>query len=175
MSTLAIENCLISKLPTLFRSSNVLEMSPEDLADLAGETPESSLERQRLEAKRKTLKTGLQSLKSLNKRRNVVDPIEQNQLTSEESNQVSVKTPSRSENSHAATTSAGEPLQVTIPDGPPQSLDRDEIPQHASDDHSPPLTVYDSEGEAVSAGVQRNKQHINIWEELRRGTFEKPL
>ncbi|KAL8367053.1 hypothetical protein RB599_010965 [Gaeumannomyces hyphopodioides] len=74
LSILAIEDCLISKLSTLFRSSNVLEMSAEDISRLAGETQESSLERKRLEAKRGILETGLQGLKSLHKRRNVNPP-----------------------------------------------------------------------------------------------------
>ncbi|KAK1756313.1 hypothetical protein QBC47DRAFT_460164 [Echria macrotheca] len=70
VGVLAIENCLISKLPTLFRASNFPEMSGEALAHLVGETPESSLERKRLEEKREILKTGLQSL---HKRRNLIN------------------------------------------------------------------------------------------------------
>lgn len=96
VSVLAIEDCLISKLSTLFRSSNVLEMSGEDISRLAGETLESSLERKRLEAKRGILETGLQGLKSLHKRRNVVNPPKQDQVGSEDSEQMSVMTPSRS-------------------------------------------------------------------------------
>lgn len=38
VSVLAIEDCFISKLPMLFRSSNVLNMSDEDISRLAGET-----------------------------------------------------------------------------------------------------------------------------------------
>jgi hypothetical protein len=47
VSVLAIEDCLISKLPTLFRSSNVLPMIEGDISHLAGETQESSIERKR--------------------------------------------------------------------------------------------------------------------------------
>jgi hypothetical protein len=97
MSVLAIENRLISKLPTLFRSSIVMDMSEQDLSDLAGETSESSLERKRLEAKRAILKTGLQSLKSLRKRRNFVKVAEQEQGAPEDSEQTRFRTPSRSE------------------------------------------------------------------------------
>lgn len=88
MSVLAIENCLISKLSTLFRASNFPEMSDQALAHLAGETSESSLERRRLEAKRETLKTGLQSL---HKRRNLVNlPKQDWELGEEESENMSV-------------------------------------------------------------------------------------
>lgn len=89
VSVLAIEDCLISKLSMLFRSKNVLEMSEQDRSRLAGETPESSLERKRLEAKRGILETGLQSLKSLHKRRNVVNPPQKDQASSEGSEQMS--------------------------------------------------------------------------------------
>lgn len=175
VSTLAIENCLISKLCTLFRSSNVLEMSPEDLSDLAGETPESSLERQRLEAKRKILKTGLQSLKSLNKRGNVVDPIEQDQMAPEESNPVSVMTPSRSEKSPAAINSAGVLLQEIIPDEPSQSLNRVEIQQHEAVDDSPPQTVYDTEEEASWASVQKKRKNTASRQGTVEHMFETPV
>lgn len=124
MSILAIEDCLISKLSTLFRSKDVVDMNPQELSHLAGETRESSLERQRLEAKRSILRTGLQSLKSLNKRRNVVNPAEPDQMTSEESDQVSVMTPSRSEKSPVATNSAGAAPREIIPDEPSHSPDR---------------------------------------------------
>lgn len=106
LSILAIENCLIGKLPTLFKSSNVLEMSAEDLSRLAGETRESSLERKRLEAKRGTLETGLQGLKSLHKRKNVNAPEQdQDRLASEDSEQASATTPSGSEKASIATDS----------------------------------------------------------------------
>jgi hypothetical protein len=97
MSILAIEDCLISKLSMLFRSSNVLKMGDEEIARLAGETLESALERRRLEAKRGILETGLQGLKSLHRRRNTVSPNNADQVASEDSQQLSVMTPSRSE------------------------------------------------------------------------------
>ncbi|KAM3521620.1 hypothetical protein MY4038_008968 [Beauveria bassiana] len=84
ISVLAIEDCLISKLPTLFRSSNVLHMSDEDIFRLAGETQESSIERKRLEGKRETLETGLQGLKNLLKRRNIVSLPNQDQAKDSE-------------------------------------------------------------------------------------------
>ncbi|KAJ9138996.1 p-loop containing nucleoside triphosphate hydrolase protein [Coniochaeta hoffmannii] len=79
MSVLAIEDCLIGKLSTLFGSREVLNMSEQDISRLAGETAESSLERKRLEAKRGILETGLKGLKSLHKHRNVVDSPKQDQ------------------------------------------------------------------------------------------------
>ncbi|KAK0618879.1 P-loop containing nucleoside triphosphate hydrolase protein [Immersiella caudata] len=90
MSVLAFENRLISKLPTLLRSSNFPEMGDEAaLHELAGETDESSLERRRLEEKRGTLKKGLQDLKSLQKRKNLVKRPKQEQGPQEESERMS--------------------------------------------------------------------------------------
>jgi hypothetical protein len=125
VSTLAIEDCLISKLSTLFRSSNVLEMSSQDLSRLAGETRESSLERKRLETKRGILETGLQSLKSLHKRRNAVNPPKQNRVASGDSEQMSAMTPNRSENASIATNSAEA---APLPDEPAHSLGGVAIP-----------------------------------------------
>jgi len=128
VSILAIEDCLISKLPTLFRSSNVLEMSGQDISRLTGETQESSLERKRLEAKRGILETGLQSLKSLHKRRNVIKSLKEDQAASEDSEQMSAMTPSRSEKASIATNSAEAAPRAIIPDEPSHSPDRVAIP-----------------------------------------------
>ncbi|KAH7176009.1 P-loop containing nucleoside triphosphate hydrolase protein [Dactylonectria macrodidyma] len=128
VSTLAIEVCLISKLSTLFRSRNVLEMSDQDRSRLAGETPESSLERKRLEAKRGILETGLQSLKSLHKRRNVASPPKQNQVASEDSEQMYAMTPSGSEKASIANNSAEAAPRAIIPDECSHSPDRVVIP-----------------------------------------------
>ena len=118
VSVLAIEDCLISKLSTLFRSSNILEMSGQDISRLAGETPESSLERKRLEAKRGTLETGLQGLKSLYKRRNIVNPPKQEQVEPEDSEQMSSMTSIRSEKASIATNNAQAALRAILPDEP---------------------------------------------------------
>ncbi|KAF5701089.1 Mx2 (GTPase) [Fusarium mundagurra] len=72
VSALAIEDCLISKLPSLFTSSSVAEMSDETLHLLAGENEESATERERLERKQAILEKGLQDLKSLYKHSTVV-------------------------------------------------------------------------------------------------------
>lgn len=118
VSTLAIEDCLISKLSTLFRPRNVADMSSEDIRRLAGETRESSLERERLEVKRKVLEIGLQGLKSLHKRRIVVDPPKLDQAVSDDSERISVVTPSRSKKESVATSSAESSPPATIPDEP---------------------------------------------------------
>lgn len=85
MSVLAVEDCLIGKLPALFRSKDFPDMSDEDLSDLVGETKESGQERGRLEAKRGILKTGLRSLKSLHKRKSPANSPRQDQGALEES------------------------------------------------------------------------------------------
>ncbi|KAM0217107.1 hypothetical protein ACHAPA_006021 [Fusarium lateritium] len=84
VSVLAIENCLISRLSSLFRSGTVAEMSDEDLNLLAGETKESSSKRKHLEAKKGILEKGLQDLKSLYKRRTIVELTKQDDAMFEE-------------------------------------------------------------------------------------------
>jgi hypothetical protein len=74
VSVLAIEDCLIGKVAKLFRSSQLLEMSPEDVSRLAGETEESSVERKHLIQKRKILDAGLRGLKDLQRQRQIANP-----------------------------------------------------------------------------------------------------
>lgn len=74
VSVLAVEDCLIGKVSKLFRSSQFLEMSPDDVSRLARETEESSVERKQLIQKRKILDTGLRGLKNLQRQRHTVDP-----------------------------------------------------------------------------------------------------
>lgn len=128
VSILAIEDCLISKLPTLFRSSNVLEMNDEDRSRLAGETQESSMERARLEAKRGILETGLQGLKSLHKRRNIITAAKELPATSENSRHTSAITPSRSEEGSISTNHAELATRSIIPSEPYHRPDSPEIP-----------------------------------------------
>lgn len=128
MSILAIEDCLISKLPSLFKSGTVLAMSEEDISRLAGETSGSSLERKRLDAKHRILESGLQGLKSLRKRRNLANPPKQNQVASEDSEQTSAMTPSRSEKASTATNSVEAAPRAITPDEPSHSRDRIVIP-----------------------------------------------
>lgn len=74
VSVLAIEDCLIGKVAKLFRSSQFLEMSPEDVSRLARETEESSVERKHLIQKRKILDAGLRGLKNLQRQRQIYNP-----------------------------------------------------------------------------------------------------
>lgn len=141
VSTLAIEDCLINKLSTLFRSSNVLEMSHEDLSRLAGETPESSLERKRLETKRGILETGLQGLKSLHKRRKFVDPLKQDQVALGDSEQMSANESIRSEKASVTANSAEVPPRAITRNETSHSPERAAMPSPF--DEWPPQAVFD--------------------------------
>lgn len=156
VSNLAIEDCLISKLSTLFKSSNVLEMGPQDVSRLAGETRESSHERERLESKRKILKTGLQSLKSLNKRISGPKPMEQTQVTSEDSEKTHIMTPSGSEKASIATDSAGAAHHAINPDEPSHSPDKVEI--SPSVDERPPQIGFDGQIDDVWACTEKKHE-----------------
>jgi hypothetical protein len=127
VSSLAIEDRLISKLSTLFRSPSVMDMSEEVVSGLAGETPESSTERQRLEAKHKTLKAGLQSLKSLYKRRNSDKPPEQDQVALEDPQQTPDMTPRISDKASVATDSAESGVQDNTLGEPSPFLEKIEL------------------------------------------------
>ncbi|KAM0547829.1 hypothetical protein ACHAPJ_010175 [Fusarium lateritium] len=116
VSVLAIEDCLVSKLSSLFRSGNVVEMSDEDLYLLAGETQESCIERERIEVKQRILERGLQDLKSLYKRKTVVDLRRKDGLVSEDSDQMSAITRSRSGEASIITSSARAPSEEASPD-----------------------------------------------------------
>lgn len=161
VSVLAVEDCLISKLSTLFRSSNVLEMSGEDMSRLAGETQESSIERKRLEAKRGILETGLQGLKSLHKRRNAINPPKQDQVASEDSEQMFVMTPGRSERESIATNSTEPVRRAIISDEPPShSPDRITIP--SAIDEWPPQAEFHSDIEDGWAFRTSKKDKKNV-------------
>lgn len=76
MSNLAVEGCLVSKLDGLFRTRDILEMSPEDISRLSSESPDASSERERLLQKRDVLEKGLPALKGFQNRRNAFAPIQ---------------------------------------------------------------------------------------------------
>lgn len=78
-------------------------MSEEDISRLAGETQQSSIERQRLDGKRETLEKGLKGLKNLVKRRNMDKLPKQDQLVSKVSEQTLPLTTSPSEVASIAT------------------------------------------------------------------------
>lgn len=144
VSTLAIEDCLISKLSTLFRSKNVMNMSSDDITRLAEETPESSTERSRLKGKRETLETGLQNLKSLYKRRNINNRPQQNHVTSDDSEETPVLITSRSEKSSTATSDSEKAPRASIHDEPPHSPDGVSVPS-SSGEWSPQVGFQDGE------------------------------
>ena len=124
ISILAIKDYLISKLSTLFRSSNILKISSQNISRLVGETRESSLERKRLEAKYGILETRLEGLKSLHKRRNIVNPPKQDQVASEDLEETFAITRSRSKKASIATNSAEAAPRAIIPDDPSYSPER---------------------------------------------------
>ncbi|KAK6864630.1 hypothetical protein PG990_005928 [Apiospora arundinis] len=65
VANLAVENCLISKLPGLFTPETVAELSDEDIGLLAAESQETMDERKALLAKLDVLSKGLAGLKRL--------------------------------------------------------------------------------------------------------------
>lgn len=120
VSNLAIEDCLIRKLPELFRSGNVMAMSSENISQLAGETMESAKERKRLEEKCRTLKSGLQDLKSLQKRRDIVKPITGDRVATEDPEETTVMTQSGSEKaSNAINSTDAGPAVVLLKEPSP--------------------------------------------------------
>lgn len=90
MSNLAVEGCLVSKLDGLFRTRDILEMSPEDISRFSSESTDASLERERLLQKRDVLEKSLPALKGFQNRRNASAPIQ------ERNNQVSLLEDSQS-------------------------------------------------------------------------------
>jgi hypothetical protein len=62
---LAVEACIIERLPTLFCPENVLDIEDAMIATLAAEDEESSAERSQCIEKLRVLETGLMELKSV--------------------------------------------------------------------------------------------------------------
>ncbi|PNP79009.1 hypothetical protein FNYG_07671 [Fusarium nygamai] len=123
VSVLAIEDCLISKLPSLFTASSVAEMSDETLHLLAGENEESATERKRLELKQAILEKGLQDLKSLYKHNTVAGSRGYHSLLSEDPEKVSATTHSKSEKGSSITDrgrAASEAFVEEVPISPEQ-------------------------------------------------------
>jgi hypothetical protein len=64
-SVLAVESCLVQKLPTLFCPEDVLDIDDTTVATLASEDEESTTERARCNEKLKILEEGLKALQSV--------------------------------------------------------------------------------------------------------------
>ncbi|KAG5993869.1 hypothetical protein E4U43_003379 [Claviceps pusilla] len=62
ISVLAVERCLINKLPHLFRAESVLDLKDEEVARVAGETAEAAAERDRCSEKLAILEDGRRDL-----------------------------------------------------------------------------------------------------------------
>jgi hypothetical protein len=65
ISVLAVEECLIEKLPALFSAEDVLDIDDTMVVILASEDEESSAERTRCNEKLKVLEDGLKELRSV--------------------------------------------------------------------------------------------------------------
>lgn len=62
ISVLAVERCLINKLPHLFQAESVLDLKDEEVARVAGETAEAAAERDRCSEKLAILEDGRRDL-----------------------------------------------------------------------------------------------------------------
>lgn len=66
-ATDAVEECLMSRLPTIFNPQTVLDMEDSTIEDIAGETEESKMERTSSSQKLKVLQAALNALRRLDK------------------------------------------------------------------------------------------------------------
>ncbi|KAG5981785.1 hypothetical protein E4U55_002563 [Claviceps digitariae] len=62
VSVLAVERCLINKLPNLFQAESVLDLTDEEIARMAGETAEAATERESCTEKLAILQAGRSAL-----------------------------------------------------------------------------------------------------------------
>jgi hypothetical protein len=110
VSVLAVEDCLIGKVAELFRPSQFLEMNPDDVSRLAGETEESSVERKRLTQKCKILDAGLRGLKDLQRQRQIANPAPGNLMSLADSeNECEKITPASGKTSTASSIRGASP------------------------------------------------------------------
>lgn len=68
-SVVAIEDCLIDKLPDLFTPAVVLELGEEQITALVSESEKTAHKRESIGEKHQTLKNGLRDIKRLQRRR----------------------------------------------------------------------------------------------------------
>ena len=66
ISVLAVEECLIQQLPTLFMPETVFNMDDDIIRTIAAESEESVAERERCNVRLRVLETGLRDLSRLN-------------------------------------------------------------------------------------------------------------
>ena len=67
ISVLAIEQCLLTKLPSLFGPDVVYEFTDDEISEIAGEKESAVAERAQLTEKLLVLQSGLNDLKRLDK------------------------------------------------------------------------------------------------------------
>jgi hypothetical protein len=70
-STLAIERCLVARLPTLFSPTPVAGFSDDETRRMSAETAATAAERRRCEAKLRVLEKGMDDLRRLQRREDV--------------------------------------------------------------------------------------------------------
>ena len=68
-SMLAIEQCLVRKLPRLFIPEMIHEMSEEEVSQLASETEDTTIQRNKCMERLAVLQAGIHDLRSLDKHR----------------------------------------------------------------------------------------------------------
>jgi hypothetical protein len=66
ISVLAVEECLIQRLPTLFTPETVFNLDEDVIQRIAAESEESAAERERSTRRLRILETGLRDLSRLN-------------------------------------------------------------------------------------------------------------
>jgi hypothetical protein len=70
VSIIAVEKCFIDKLPSLLTPNRVLELHPDKIKNLVGESEETTIARTKVVEKLRTLERGLQDIKSFQGHRN---------------------------------------------------------------------------------------------------------